>query len=60
MAIDNVRFRKNAVLLSRGMTSDLRLYEGPHLETPRSLKFHVAPADMGSVDLDSEEWISDY
>jgi len=37
-----------------------RLYNGPHLETLRSLEFHVVPADMGSVNLDSEDWISDY
>jgi len=36
-----------------------RLYNGPHLGTLRSLEFDVVPADMGSVNLDSEEWISD-
>ena len=37
-----------------------RVYKGLHLETLRSLVFDVVPADMGSVNLDSEDWISDY
>jgi len=37
-----------------------RVYKGPHLETLRSLEIDVVLADMGSVNLDSEEWISDY
>ena len=37
-----------------------RLYKGLHLETLPSLEFDVVPADIGSINLDSEEWVSDY